>query len=690
MSSIIFLFLFPGADYLYQQNFETASRYYNLISSIAPSYEVYYNNAICAIANGDLDKTIELCRMICSKKPECFYCLGIAYYQLGRYEQATKYFDLCRRKNIKIWQTNYYLGLINLKQNRIAEAMQYLSLTPNSDDRTRLINYVENYNQLVTGQERFRNGQYQKAFELYESIEDLFGFKELGLAMTLAKMAEYQKSLDFLDTVINYSPDSELISQGLFEAGKISLISNNLLLAQYYLKKYIDTKPDNNAQFLLGRIFWNEAKYDTAATYFRTLPDSIDEYLFYKGRTDYFLGSWGKAEEQLLRHREIFPNSIYGDRAIHILASINFKREEYNQAINFWQELTDFYPKSAYAALAIKGIGDAYFNIKKYRNALKSYRRVKEYGPTTTLDMETNLAIYETQYCSGKYPSLVDALRSFIEENPNSNLVPKTHLRIAKILFEKKEYYQSLAELDKLIEGYPESPVANEALIEKARVCERLGKTREMKNSFQYLLAKENAEEYYAYAANELGDIYSRESKNDSALYYYNLLLESAQYRERAMFEIANIYHTLGQNEGAVAMINKLITEYPSSVFLLEVYILWSRIHKSNGNYPEAINILNELMQKIGPKPELYIEIGNSYFELGDYPNARDNYLLASEQFKQNRDESANAMILAGDATMAIGDKKNAHAYYLQANLIAKSLILKNQATAKMNTTSEH
>ena len=669
--------------------FKAASRYFQLISSIEPSYEAYYNNTICAVANGELEKASDLGQRACSEKPECLYFLGIAYYQLGRYEHAAQCLKLLRKKNMKIWQADYYLGLLYLKQNKLTEAMQYLDSVPNSNNKTWLINYIKNYKLLVEAQEKLKHGQYQEALGLYNNIDNFFGSKELGIALAFAKMGEYKKSLDLLNTVIKDSQDRQLISQSLFEAGKISYLSNDLIHAQDYLRKYLDIEPNDIGWFLLGKIYWNDAKYDTAAIYFNMLPDSIDAYLFYKGRTDYFLGSWGKAEEQLLRHREIFPNSTYGDRAIHILALINFKRKEYNQAIDFWRELVDFHPKSSYVAMAIKGIGDAYFDMKEYRNAIKSYRRVKAYEPAAMLDMETDLRIYETQYYLGKYPSLVDALRSFIEENPNSNLVPKTHLRIAKILFEKEEYYQSLAELDKLIEGFSESPVANEALIEKARVCERLDKTREMKNSFQYLLAKENAAEYYSYAANELGNIYSRESKNDSALYYYNLLLESAQYRERAVFEIAKIYHTLGQNEGAVAMINKLITEYPSSVFLLEVYILWSKIHKSNGNYPEAINMLNDLVQKIGPKPELYIEIGNIYFELGDYPNARDKYLLASEQFKQNRDESANAMILAGDAARAIGDKKNAHAYYLQANLIAKSLILKNQATAKMNTTGE-
>ena len=60
-----------------------------------------------------------------------------------------------------------------------------------------------------------------------------------------------------------------------------------------------------------------------------------------------------------------------------------------------------------------------------------------------------------------------------------------------------------------------------------------------------------------------------------------------------------------------------------------------------------------------------------------------------SEYFKQKRDEAATALIFAGDASMAIGDKKSAHEYYLQANLIAKSLTLKDRAAAKISAIGE-
>jgi tetratricopeptide (TPR) repeat protein len=439
----------------------------------------------------------------------------------------------------------------------------------------------------------------------------------------------------------------------------------------------------------MGKIFSDEAQYDSAAFYFHMLPDSVDEYLFYQGRTDYFLGLWGSAEQKLLVHREIFPHSEYGGRTMYILAAINAKRKEYPSAIDFWNELISSYPHSIYAAPALKGIGDAYFDMGEYRNALQAFRKVKEYDPNPNVEMETTLKIYETLFYLGKYPTLVDALRNYIDHNRNSKLVPKTHLRIAKILFDKGLLFQSLSELEIITENYYESTIAIEASLEKARIYERLGRKKEVIQSYQNLLTQQNAIMYHAYIANELGSIYLKESSYDSALYYYNLLLDSEKYRESAMFEIGKIYYTLGQDKGAEAMVDKFISEYPASVFLLDAYILKSKVYKHRGNYQQAITILNELLKRVGPKPEVYIEIGNIYFELEQYPNARDNYLIAAQHFKQKRDDAAQALILAGDASFAIDDKKNAHEYYLQANLIANTPTMKHRAAEKMRKTIE-
>lgn len=689
MNSILFLIFFSGNAYLSQRNFAEASRYYRLASAISPSYESCYGVAVCALADGELNKSVKLFERISSMKPEISYYLGIVYYQLGMLDRSTAYFNNLFGKNGDIWQHYYYLGLIKLKEYEIEKAIAYFNQTPDVFNKVWLVEYIKNYNQLMSAYQEFRSGRYNEALDLYETVEHFTEYRAIGLALAYAQIKEYDKALSLLDSVINKSDDRGLVARSLFEAGKVYFNTENTLKARDYLRKQLDIEPNDETQFLIGRTFSSEAKYDSAVLYFKNLPDSVDRYLFHKGRTDYFLGLWGKAEESLLRHREIFSGSIYGDRAIFILASINFRRKEYNYAIDFWSDLVTIYPQSVYAAAAQKGIGDTYFNIKEYKNALDAYRMVKKFEPSTSIKAQTTLMIYETLYHLRKYPSLIEALRRFIEENPMSRLILGTRMRIAKLLTEKKEYYRSLAELNKIIESYPDSTSTNRVFIEKARIYQMIGNPREVKNVFHQLLARNDADEYHSYAADQLGAIYFDAARYDSALHYYNLLLSDKKYREKATFEIAKIYDILGQNKESETMINKLISEFPSSVFLFDAYILKAKAYKNQSYYEEAINILKELIKKVGQKPEIYIEIGNVYFEIEDYLNARKNYLVACQHFKQRRDDAAKALLLAGDASIALSDIKGAGEHYLQAHLIAESITLKNQASAKISAISD-
>ncbi len=689
MSSILIFLLFPGEAYLHQSNLEQASRYFHVISSINPSYENYYGSAICLLKEGEFGEAVRLFEAISDEKDVILYYLGVAYYENGVYDKSALYFDSLLDVRKDVWQANYYSGLIRLKQNQIEEAMDYFDRIPVSFEKELLLAYLKDYNRLVSARQSLKEGQYELATELYENTLYFIGYRELGLAFLLVQKNEYRQSLVLLDSIINHSDDMQLINEALFRAARIYITSKEYSKAREYLERILSISSDDKAHFLLGKMYSDAAKYDSAEIHFKNLPDSVDEYLFYKGRTEYFLGLWGRAEGILLRHRESFPNSIYGDRATFILASINFKRKEYNQAIDFWQELITTYPNSVYAAAAQKGIGDAYFNKKQYNNSLVAYRMVKKYDPSASIMSRTSLRIYETLYHLKRYPKLVDALRKFVDEHPSSQLVLHTRFRIAKILFKRKAYYQSLSEFNKIIEQYPDSSLTIQALIEKARIHEVLGNQEEVKNVFGQLLGKVNAGEYCSYAAHELGIIYFAESKYDSALFHYNLLLDNKQYRERAIFEIAKIYDVLGQNNESETMINRLISEFPTSVFLFDAYMLKTKVYKSQGNYESAIELLEELIDKLGQKPEIYFEIGNIYFELEDYLNARRSYLISCEYFGQKRNDAARALLRAGDASFAIGDKKTARKHYLQAALIAESPSLKNQATVKMSSISQ-
>ena len=660
------------------------ARFYELELTGDPSYDTYFRVGVYRLVQGDLAKSIELLERVRFVKPQACYYLGVAYYKSGDYSKAAYNFENACTAKENYWQSCYYLSLICLKNNKLADALEYLQNIPESEERQQLSSYILNYEILNEARNRLVDAEYDEAIGFYRQVDDFFGYRELGLAIAYARLGEYQRSIALLDTIIENSSDETLIQCALFQAGKEYAELKDVSKAKYYLREYLKLVPDDNAKYLMGRIYSDEARFDSARLCFKDLPDTIDAWLFYKGRTEYFLGQWSGSEDKLLRHREKFSESIYADRSLFILASINFKRKNYRKAILFWQELVDSFSHSIYTAAALKEIGNSYFSLGDYGSALNAYNRVAQYMPSEDIISEVSLKIYETKYYLNKFPSLVDALRRYVKENPSSRLVPKTKLRISRILYDNGQYYQSLSELDRIIEDNPDNMTVVEALILRVQVSQAAGDRFELVRSLRALLMGEEATEYRLYAANELGALWIEEARYDSALYYYNLLLDSATYRENAILRIANIYNQLGQFKESIAMIERLISEFPKSRYLVDAYILNARALKNQGDYELAITVLREVTDKIGDRAELNMEIGTLYFESEEFAVARQYFLKACELFKQQRENAAQALLLAGDASVRIGDKTKGKEYYLQANMVAESAALKNQAMQKI------
>ena len=455
--------------------------------------------------------------------------------------------------------------------------------------------------------------------------------------------------------------------------------------AKRYLRECLHLGSDDNVRFLMGRVLSEEAKYDSAAIFLAGLPDSVDRFLFFQGRVDYYLGQWGSAERRLMLHREVHPHSPYAHRALFILGSINRRRKEYGAAIQFWQELVDSFPASRFVIPALVGIGDSYFDLRKFKQALQAYGRVFDNDPPEQTRAEVELKMYETRYHLGQYPSLIDALRSYIRHDSKSALRYRVRLRIAQLHCEQGEYYRCIDELDRVIAESRGQPLEAEALMRKMPAVQALADTLELLVTLRSLLHSRGPVEYRFYAAGELGALWTEEAQYDSALYYYNLLLEAEAYRENAMLKIADIYGRLGRDQEALAMAERFVTLYPRSAYTVDAYLLMARALKNEGQYESARQILLELSDRIGERADVCMEIGHLYYESGDFMEARRNYLRAGALYDQDRDRAAQALILAGDASLALGDDEGGREHYLRASMIAESPLVKSGAIQKLN-----
>lgn len=652
---------------------------------IEPSRLDFYRLGLAALQRGEIQQALAAFEKIPERDYRLCYYLGLVHYHLGNLNRASVFFELSQQYRHDFQPALYYLALIALKNHNLAQARQYLTkLTAPGFPRDTLESLLEDYDHIQTAAQALAADDYSTALRHYQAVNGFFGYREIGLAMAYHKLGQTEQSLSLLDTVIRASPVPELINRALITAGLIDLERKDYARARSRFSRCLTDSAHQEIRFLVGLTYSHQNRYDSAACYFHGLPDSVDRYLFFQGRNEYFRGNWGSAEEKLLRHRELFPASEFADRTIFILGSIEYKRRDYRPAISYWEELLHEHPASEYLVTAAKNRADAYFALKDYRRAMAAYQDLDAYHPSPMLRAESRLRMYECRFFLHYYPSLIAALRAFVEENSQSPLVPQTQLRIAKIFYDQKEYYSCLAELDNLLVRPLENTVRRDALIERARVANKISLESQVKVTYQRIIKEIETPEDVSFALNELGHIYANEARFDSALLYYQPLLNYEKYREMTMLEIAKIYNQLGRPQEAAVTADNFMREFPQSLFLVEVALIKTKALRRSGRYQPALELLNELTEKYDTRPELYLEIGDIYQETKEFKHARDAFLRACELFRQDRDAAAGALLRAGEAAQALGNKTQARDYYSRASLIAESHILKNQASNKI------
>ncbi len=423
--------------------------------------------------------------------------------------------------------------------------------------------------------------------------------------------------------------------------------------------------------------------------FFQQGPEQTDSLLFNKAYQVFVQNHLVEAESLLLAHFQLYPNSRYGARRLYLQGEIAFRRELYDRAIGYFDSLTKSQVDSSYCLLSTIRAGDAYFNLKDYVSALNRYKFAKEFHPDEETYRMIELKLHEVHFQLGDYKSLVEALHHFVDTNIDTTktggIIAKTMLRIARLYAENKEYHSALVLLERLLSVYPESPIMDEVLSEQVALYRLLGDYASYKKILMLLSTRKENTDLCRSAMITLARFYYDEQKYDSSLHYWVLLKEKAEYKAMGLFEIAKIYDRISREEEAIIVVQSLINECPGSRYVTEAYMLWISILKKQNDFEQALAVLQKLINKNPEDPRLLMELGKLYFEKRDYTMAVQSYLAASGAFRERRDESAQALILAGDAAYADVNKNDARQYYSNARLIAFSEEIKNLALKKLN-----
>ncbi len=387
--------------------------------------------------------------------PAANYYAGFIEYSKGKFDEAL--FDLKKAESSPAYTkiVPYLILNIYYKQGRYDNVIEYGNTLK---DRTDLTN--SNEIAMLVAEAQYYKGDFKKALDSYQKYLDNSAKAETGLLFR-AGYANYaagntSKAIEYLDRA---SAAKDTVSYyASYYLGILYLKQGNKPYAlnafNYAKKNPKDKKLAEESSFQLAKVSYDAGKPDLAIDEFerflKEYPESehtveVKELL----AQAYVNGNnFNKAIEYIeaLPSRNQYINQAY-QKAAFLKGSELFNKNEYEQAVQFFNKSLEQPIDKEYVALASFWRGEAYSIGKKYDEAANNYLRVVSPGGTSDQDLLIK-ARYGLGYAYFNLESFDKALFSFKEfVNKGNKDTPNYSdgvIRLADCYYVAKQYDEAL------------------------------------------------------------------------------------------------------------------------------------------------------------------------------------------------------------------------------------------------------
>lgn len=265
----------------------------------------------------------------------------------------------------------------------------------------------------------------------------------------------------------------------------------------------------------------------------------------------------------------------------------------------------------------------------------------------------------------------------------------------AILLIAKSEYYlnkfvSSKKHLDAFSEKFPTSELMPEAFLWKAKCNLALGDTTTAMSQLNESLVKAKNNELKAEIFLQYAEISFSEKKYEEASEYYKKAMKAAQtktQRSLIQFYLAESYFNTEDYKSASDNYKKVIKNPPNEEieYLATLHLAISLSKRDKAN--EAIQILNRMLTASRFKKyygEVYAELGNIYWELGDAQSAIF-YYKEGIATKSGEGAAKSAYYLGEKFEKYIGNVDSAVIYYQMLPRLKRDSPFTKSAQEKIN-----
>ncbi len=540
--------------------------------------------------------------------------LAYSYFNLKRFEQAKPLFNEIQQlpNNKYYFPANYYYGFISHRDRDYAAALKSFKLIENQAEYIGLVPYyiAEIYyaqgkkdEALRYGEEILKRGNlfYQKELNLL--IGQIY-FEKRNFAKALPLLEAYVSSSDKVTKEIMYE-----LSYSYYEANQVEKAIEGF--------KQLSNEKDSlgqNSMYLLGDLYIRTNQKANARNAFQYSANNSSNRKqqeisrFNYAKLSYELGYQDIALNDMKRFLDLYPTSSYANEAKEILIGIFANTNNHNDALALYESFDNptpamqkVYPKILY------GKATELINDQKITQADELLTKILRDPNAGKVLPYANFWKGEIAYRQGRYDEAIRYATAYLQSAPISQgeASPVSAKYLLGYSYLKKENYQQAS-------NYFQQVAAN---------------ISSQSSSLEQDAYVRNADSYF------MGRDYTRANT------MYNIIINNAlPQSDYALFQQAMIAGIKNSGE-KIRILNSLSRQYQSSDLIPDVTMEIANTYMANEKFRDAIPYLNTLLTLLAAnnlKPQTYLKLGLSYFNLNNNNEALNNYQKLVSQYPQS------------------------------------------------------
>ncbi|CUU05932.1 tol-pal system protein YbgF [Candidatus Thermokryptus mobilis] len=454
--------------------------------------EVHFSLADIYIGQGKFKEAIEELSLIIDDmranellKLQSVYARGSLYYQMEKYQEAIRDFELClasKRFGLDLTsllpQVNEKLAISYVKSGQIEKGINLVSkLVGEAPEPIEKVKYIA-----LLAEAYFEAKDYKNAVKFASDVFQSDVADEVTISRAIYVLAnshrqlgEFEKAVSVLSKAGEKFPNSKFIQDVFYSVGAVYYDNGEYDYAIEIFDKFTKIYPRaenyKNALFFLAYSnfwlgYWEKA-INLFRRFVREFPrdELTPEAYFNIGESFYNMGKYEDAIREYRNVYRIFPSSELAPLALYSEGWCYYELQKPEQMVEIFKQVVKRYPKSEHAPIALFTIGDYYYNSKDYQKAQQAY--------------EEFISMYPNH---GK----VEEAKQLIKDLKLINIYAE--YQEAMKYFDNKDYRKAIEELTKIWQKYPDSDIVVGCRVNIAASYEQLGDWRRAAKMYEEII----------------------------------------------------------------------------------------------------------------------------------------------------------------------------------------------------------